>query len=129
MEYKYLYQRNNIRIIPTLAPKKEDSIDWKSINMIQINQIIIKPINDYAKNTNDKVLWTKWISKEEIKEQRKKGYCFRCGANNHKVRNCKFVPLVNPNEITKINTVIIIPMVEEVPDESSDDETKEAPKV
>ena len=102
-------------------------MDWEPTSTTQINRTktTTKPTNDYAKSINGKVLRAKWVSKEELEERKKKGYCFCCGGNNHMVANCKFAPAVNPK--VKINTITTTPMVEEILDEPSDDKTK-APK-
>lgn len=38
----------------------------------------------------------KWVTQGELDERRRSGYCFRCGASTHRVRNCPYQPARRP---------------------------------
>jgi len=41
----------------------------------------------------------KWVSQEEMDKRRQKGLCFRCGALEHQVNGCEFLPPRRPMEL------------------------------
>jgi hypothetical protein len=83
--------RSAMRHAPKEQPKgrqeASESMDWEPTRAAAAN-----PQGDQKKRR------AKWVSQEEMDKRRQEGRCFRCGASEHQVNRCEFLPARRPTE-------------------------------
>ena len=53
----------------------------------------------------------KWVDAAERERRRERQLCFRCGASGHRIKECPYGP---PLQLTAINAVTALPLLEDV---------------